>query len=204
MLCPGKFITIHGIDGTGKTTTAREVTRILQTKDIPVHNFEDVKTEIHDPFKEVKMRTPEGTLEELFATLGSKAIQANFIQAQLKKGTWIVKDRWIVDVLADRLHQGVVVPEVTGILEPDLAVILHCHEGTRMDRVTERADATEHDLIQNIAGTRARFFEEYLFDQTVQHAGSVVSIDSSLYGPQQVANMIISHIAPDIDQQRFI
>lgn len=131
--------------------------------------------------------------ERLFYKLGSKAAQGEFFSERLRDGESTIKDRWVIDVLADESHKGVVTTDrvFDSILRPNLAVLLHCNENVRTARMNERLDATAEDLIPCIPGERAYYFQEYLLGHIAASADDYIQLDSSELSPFDLAELVL-------------
>lgn len=199
----GKLVTIHGIDGTGKTTVAREVERELAARAIPVINYDDYKSTKENPIASKKdVADKHGSLEErLAAHLESTSYHSSEIDGLLAKGFHVVKSRYLDDVMAHFVHLGVPqekLDEMIGrfpIIQPDLKVILTVDESVRAKRVRERPDATVQDMDTKVGGSRAQFFEDYV-RRVLQESGgkAFLELDTSSQSARDVSKIIVDGI----------
>lgn len=190
-----KFITVHGIDGTGKTTLVGAIERGLYTRGLDV--APEGLIQVGNPWRALRDEFADITPNErLFYKLGSKVADGQLISEQLASGTNTVKDRWVVDVLADETHKGVVAPKMIfpSILMPDIAVLLVCDEDERMARVTARPDASEDDLIPCAPGQRAYYFQNYLLDHIAASAVDSIQLDSTETSPEALAQLVLERV----------
>lgn len=190
-----KFITIHGIDGVGKTTLVDAVNNNLRAvgRDIASESLDLSKS----PWRNCREQFEKVSISErLFYKLGSKAADGNLIIERLENGITTVKDRWIIDVLADETHKGVVAPDniYLSIVRPHLAVLLLCDEDTRMDRVQSRLEITEDDLVPCIPGERAHYFQRYLLDNLAASAEDCMILDTTDIPPEKLAESVMERI----------
>jgi len=176
------FITIHGIDGTGKTSAARNVAHILTNHNMAAINYDDITDEV--------IPSPL----ESDSTLAKKISQSALIASYLVDGTSIVRDRWLIDVHADRGFKGASVATPQGIITPDYSFVLTCDDSVRMQRVLERGNPTEEDLIPNREGTRAHYFEQYLLHRIGEFARLAIIIDTTELSQDEVAETITNHL----------
>ncbi len=194
MLRRGSFITIHGIDGTGKSTLASALCDELNANSQDAVLFEQLN--LDNPFADNKPNFANlHPQARVFYSLGSKAVESTTI-ASASAQRHVVKDRWVIDVLADQSYCGATIDDsLFGLLSmPDLAVLLTCQEDERMRRIQERGGANANDLVPNIEGTRARYFEQFLMDHLGQSAGQCMQLDSSNVPAVELAKQIAGRI----------
>lgn len=187
---PGRFITVHGIDGTGKTTTTDKLVSALQTRNIEAQTYDTLLVDESGFSKDARsgQRSPQA---QLYRSLGTKCIQGLAIQEALAEGKSVVKDRWAIDVLAANSYLGATVPSgELGILVPDLSILLICSEQVRQQRIGARGHATTDDLVPNTLGTRAYYFERYLMDHLDEHCCRSSLIDTTYMTADEVAEQI--------------
>jgi len=176
------FVTIHGIDGTGKTSAARNVAHMLSRHNIPAINYDDITAEVvADPLQ------PD-------TALAKKLSQSALITQYLESGHSVVRDRWLIDIHADRGFAGNAVAAPSGILTPDYSFVLTCEDSVRMQRVLARGNPTEQDLIPNVEGTRAHYFEQYLLRRIGEFARLAITIDTTELSQDEVAETITNHL----------
>lgn len=191
----GKFITVHGIDGTGKTTLVRAIEDVIRARG--QNSGAEHLASQESPWQRCKDEFSDISLSErIFYKLGSKAAQAALVETRLALGETIVKDRWVIDVLADETHKGAVAPErvFSTILRPDLAVLLVCDESTRTSRIASRGDATPDDLIPCVPGERAYYFQQYLADHMAFSAEDNMQLDSTKMHPAHLAGLVMERV----------
>lgn len=187
---PGKFITIHGIDGTGKTTTARALAYALQDRGLEALNYDALEVVEGAARGQEEMRQDAQT--QLYRSLGRKCIQGFAVQQALTSGKSVVKDRWTIDVLAANTYLGAAVPAGDlGILVPDMSILLVCGEQVRQQRVRARRHATADDLVPNLPGTRAHYFEGYLMDHLGEYSQRAEVIDTTHTALDAVVSQIV-------------
>lgn len=176
------FITIHGIDGTGKTSAAHNVAQALSHYNAPAINYDDITAEvIADPSQ------PDNALAK-------KLSQSALITQYIESGYSVIRDRWLIDIHADRGFRGNTVATPSGILTPDYSFVLTCEDSVRMQRVLARGNPTEQDLIPNLEGTRAHYFEQYLLHRIGEFARHAMVIDTTELSQNEVADTITNHL----------
>lgn len=197
------FITLHGIDGTGKTTTAGFLTQGLNNQNMKAINYDDYeKINVDNPFSAAKKRVVKEASPEaqLAFFLGSTLFHSDVIGGLLQQGYSVVKSRYIDDVLAHHAQLGVKNTEEIAalfpIIQPGLRVILTLDETTRRERIRIRGEVDEKDKEIRTLGSRLDSFENYLIanSENLQVLGKAIRIDTAALDPQQVSQIILDHI----------
>lgn len=187
------FITVHGIDGTGKSTVANCIVEALHGQGAPTLTFDDAEKH-YSPKLPLGPDVPSAEAAS-HPSLSKKAVQSVLVRAASEDGIHVVKDRWLIDVYADNIHKGVELPEPPAeIVMPDLSVILVCSEDIRRQRIMQRGNPTADDLIPKELGTRAQFFETYLLENIGMFASQSMVVDTGDHGPAQVAQQSVAYI----------
>lgn len=203
----GKFITIHGIDGTGKTSSAKEVVKRLEDYGESAIDYDNYKETKINPYKKIKDEIDKcGSLEErLSIYLKSMMYHSNEIESLLKKGFHVVKSRYLDDIKANFSHLGInsermsELEKMFPLVQPDLKVILLLEETERRRRIDIRGVLDDKDLEERKTGSRLDFFEDYLVKAIREApAGSVLAIDTGRFGCNEVAKKIIDHIVHNV------
>ena len=146
-----KFITIHGIDGTGKTSATVKICELLKGQLIECVNYDKSPMREKNPFYAAKKRMLlEGTIEQQFCHyLGSTLYHSNIVSRLLQEGKVVVKSRYIDDVLAHHDHAGVEntekIASLLPIKQPDLKILLTVQEEAREKRIQKRGIEGEED-----------------------------------------------------------
>jgi len=186
----GRFITIEGMEGVGKTTNATFVADWLRARALPVlHTREPGGTALGERLRETLLHAAGSStpvpLAELLMMFAARAqhLQER-IRPALADGTWVLCDRFTD---ASYAYQGagrglgdhpVAVLEtlVHGELQPDLTLLLDAPVAIGLNRARRRGDADRFE------SERAEFFERvrtaYLA-RAQTHSGRIVVIDAS-------------------------
>lgn len=124
------YITIHGPDGSGKTTIGRRVVGLLQSSGREAVFFDDWR-EDHgwkNIFSNYDLRRTIDESGKAFTILQAAkvALDGAVITDLTDSGVTVVKDRGVLDVRADLNYRGLSPSDCHGSLirEPDLAVYL--------------------------------------------------------------------------------
>jgi dTMP kinase len=172
----GRFITLEGIEGAGKTTVARFVREWLEQRGIPfVATREPGGTPLAERVREIVLNrggesiTPDTETLLMFAARGIHL--ANRIRPALAKGEWVVCDRFTD---ATRAYQGAgrgvdrewieqLARAVHGDLQPDRTLLLDLPVAVGQARARARSGPAPTDRFEEEADV---FFErvraEYL------------------------------------------
>lgn len=204
----GKFVSVHGIDGTGKTSTAQAVVDKLEVIGVPSVNYDILRSQNGSPLGEKKKEIDRtGTLEDRLAVyLESMMYHGEAIEALLAQGFHVVKSRYLDDVCAHFAHLGISQEKIEEfkkkfpMVQPDLKVILQLTEAERRRRInTTREVLNDNDLDEKMPGSRAYFFEDYLLKAAqVAPLGSVLHVDTGECDTDAVARKIIDHMLAGI------
>ncbi len=199
----GKFISIHGIDGTGKTTASENVAESLKLHGQAAVNYDNYKEIEANRFSQKKENADKnGTLEErVIAYLESTMYHSDRITELLDKGYHVVKSRYLDDVIAHFTHLGYPKAKLQKLLkkfpmvQPDLKVVLTLDEEKRHERIAYRGVLDERDTQKKEEGTRLQYFEDYLLEAAQKAPeGSVLKIDTGKLNASEVARQIIEHV----------
>jgi dTMP kinase len=150
---PGLFVTIEGIDRSGKSTQARRLTEALGDDALMVREpggtpaGERIRDLLKDPAIELDARS-----EALLFAAARAELVAAVINPALANGKVVVSDRYLDSSLAYQGHaRGLGVDEIrrmndwaTAGLQPDLTVLLRIDPATAAERAGE-ADRFEDE-----------------------------------------------------------
>lgn len=196
------FVTIHGIDGTGKTATTAALATALENRGIATVNYDLHELQLSNPFSAAKERVLRETspAAQLAFYLGSTLYHSDQISQLVIDGYAVVKSRYLDDVLAHHEHLGVenvqAIAALFPVVQPDFQVVLTLSEHERRRRIEERGIVDAYDLVEKVAGSRMEYFENYLLTHTqaLQDIGRAMHIQTDTIKPQEVAEEIIKYM----------
>lgn len=194
------FITIHGIDGTGKSTTVKRIVELLTKSNINALDYSDYEKEIKNPISIAKKEviTKCTPIEQFYYYLSSTLFHSRQIESLKKEGVSVIKDRYITDVNAHHSFLGVLqVEEISNavpLLMPNLEVFLTIDESIRRERIKQRGVIDEKDLQEKNDFSRLGYFEKYLLKRAKQLGDSAIIIDTTNISPDEVAKQVVEKI----------
>ncbi len=165
----GKFITVEGIEGVGKSTNIEHLMAIIEEHGFAVlRTREPGGTPMAERIRQMLLEHGEETLPdvaELLLFFASRSLHiCNTILPALDSGRWVVCDRFTdasrayqgcgrgldmkrIDSLADWVHDG---------LEPDLTILLDAPAEIGMKRAQQRGEADRLETEQRSFYQRVR------------------------------------------------
>jgi dTMP kinase len=172
----GRFITLEGIEGAGKSTVARIVCEWLGARSVPVRlTREPGGTPLAERVRQVVLERGSENLSPVTETLlmfSARGIHLeNLIRPTLARGEWVVCDRFTD---ATRAYQGngrgvdaglieSLASAVHGGLQPDRTLLLDLPPATGLARARQRsglaADRFEAETEVFFARVRAGYLE---------------------------------------------
>lgn len=172
----GRFITLEGIEGAGKSTVARMVCEWLAGRSIPVRmTREPGGTPLAERVRQIVLERGEERLSPVTETLlmfSARGIHVeNLIRPALARGEWVVCDRFTD---ATRAYQGSgrgvdtawidsLAKSVHGDLQPDCTLLLDLPPAVGLARARQRsglsADRFEAETEAFFARVRAGYLD---------------------------------------------
>jgi dTMP kinase len=162
----GKFITVEGIEGVGKSTNVAHLTKAIEARGHTVITTrEPGGTPMAERIREMLIEhgdEPMSDVAELLLMFASRSLHVNnVIVPALASGTWVVCDRFVD---ASRAYQGggrglpmkdinQIANLVLGDLKPDLTILLDAPVEIGMGRADKRGAPDRFET------ERAAFFE---------------------------------------------
>jgi dTMP kinase len=160
----GKLITIEGIDGAGKTTLAKSLAEILKIKynvaveSEPTHGFYGMK------FREALSNEQSEPVADLCLMVLDKLDHQVIIRDYLKKGTWVICDRYVMSTQVYQSLQDIDINVINylckGLVKPDLELLIDVEPEEAMKRINARSVKTEkYEKIEKLIRLRELYLK---------------------------------------------
>jgi len=188
---PGRFLTIEGIEGVGKTTQVTRLSEALRERGIAhVVTREPGGTPLAERIREIVLNARDETLPpraELLLMFAARAVHLqNLVEPNLAAGRWVLCDRFTDATYA---YQGggrgmsgedirMLETLVQGARRPDLTVLLDAPVEQALQRARQRNAGAVTDRFES---ERAEFFERVRGAYRARAAaepGRIASIDA--------------------------
>jgi dTMP kinase len=165
----GRFITLEGIEGVGKTTQVARLSSALKARGIPhVVTREPGGTPLAERIREVVLTARDERMPptaELLLMFAARAVHlANHVEPQLRAGQWVICDRFTDATYAyqgggrglrvDHIRE--LESMVQGALRPDLTILLDAPVPKALARARTRNAGAPDDRFES---ERSEFFE---------------------------------------------
>ena len=165
----GRFITIEGIEGVGKTTNIEWIKQCLSERGIPhLHTREPGGTALAEQIRELLLTPREEKMADMTELLLVFAARAQHLEQLVKPalgaGTWVICDRFTDATYAyqgggrglDMQAIATLETLVQGQLRPDLTLILDIDPATGLARARQRSapDRFEQEAISFFSKVR--------------------------------------------------
>jgi dTMP kinase len=209
---PGRFLTIEGIEGVGKSTQVARLSKSLNERGIAhVVTREPGGTPLAERIREIVLNSGDETLPptaELLLMFAARAVHlTNHVEPQLRAGRWVVCDRFIDATYAyqgggRRLGLGNIrelETMVLGARRPDLTVLLDLPVDQALRRARQRNAGAAADRFES---ERADFFErvrEAYLSRAAAEPNRIAVIDAS-----QSADRVASQIVKLLEARSWI
>ena len=169
MSMAGRFITMEGIEGVGKTTQVARLSAALEKLGIAhVVTREPGGTPLAESIREVVLSTRAETLPptaELLLMFAARAVHlANHVEPNLRAGRWVICDRFTDATYAyqgggrrlsmEKISELEIM--VQGALRPDFTVLLDAPVDNALARARRRNAGAPEDRFER---ERSEFFE---------------------------------------------
>jgi dTMP kinase len=201
----GKFISLEGIEGAGKSTLARALEAALRARGIPVVlTREPGGTPLAEQLRAIALERDSERISAQAETLimfASRAIHVeNMIRPALVSGSWVICDRFtdatrayqgagrgvdrvLIDHLAEAVHGG---------LWPDRTLVLDLPVEEGLTRARQRHDGGDRFEDENV-----RFFERVrsCYRSLATSEARRIRVLDATEGPQRVAEQALAALA---------
>ncbi len=179
----GAFITIEGIDGSGKDTLAQKITEYLEKEGIDVIVTREPGDALGGNVRRILMEEKPLPLSEMLLFMADRHEHVEkVIRPSLEDGKWVISVRYIDSSVAYQGARGVdrelierLNNEAVGNVFPDLTILLDLPVEDAMRRIEDRGDVVEHfekeEFLRKVRGI-------YLEDASV-HQDRIVIIDAA-------------------------
>lgn len=202
----GRFITVEGIEGVGKTTNIAHLRLTLENRGIEVLTTrEPGGTPMAERIRELLIEhgdEPMPDIAELLLMFAARALHvSNVIEPALNKGTWVVCDRFTD---ASRAYQGggrgidmgninQLANWVHGDLQPDLTILLDAPVDTSLSRAGRRGepDRIETEHAEFFTRVRASYLQ---LAEAEQERFAVVDARQSLEAVRSTIEKLVANI----------
>jgi dTMP kinase len=166
----GRFLTIEGIEGVGKSTQVARLSQHLTDRGIGhVVTREPGGTPLAERIRDLVLDSSGGEsmppVAELLLMFAARAVHlANHVEPQLLAGRWVLCDRFIDATYAyqgggrglSTAHIGQLESMVIGLRRPDLTVLLDAPVEQALQRARQRNAGAAADRFES---ERSEFFE---------------------------------------------
>jgi dTMP kinase len=209
---PGRFLTIEGIEGVGKSTQVARLSKSLNERGIAhVVTREPGGTPLAERIREIVLKSGDETLPptaELLLMFAARAVHlTNHVEPQLRAGRWVVCDRFIDATYAyqgggRRLGLGNIrelETMVLGARRPDLTVLLDLPVDQALRRARQRNAGAAADRFES---ERADFFErvrEAYLSRAAAEPNRIAVVDAS-----QSADLVALRILKLLEARSWI
>lgn len=171
---PGRFITVEGIEGVGKTTNIKWIRKCLDKQHVAhIHTREPGGTALAEQIRDLLLTPRDEKMCELTELLLVFAARAQHLEALIKpalaQGTWVICDRFTDATFAYQgggrgLDTNVISSletMVQGCLRPDLTLILDIDPAEGLARARRRGvpDRFEQEALEFFGRVRACYLQ---------------------------------------------
>lgn len=184
------FIVVEGLDGTGKSTTAKALAQALQGKflNTPLDKFKAVRPELEAIYGD------ESLARQLFYA-STAVCSSNRVIEELKTYECVVIDRyWLSTQVYHSWRtngEHFLLSEVEQeILKPDITIYLSLSLEDRMKRLGGRDDNTEEDRLTTDITANQKLNELYRSYANTDFVGKWLEVDASLATDRILAKIL--------------
>jgi dTMP kinase len=199
----GRFLTIEGIEGVGKTTQVARLSATLHERGIAhVVTREPGGTPLAEKIRDIVLNSrdePLPPVAELLLMFAARAVHlANHVEPNLRAGRWVICDRFIDATYAyqgggrrlsaDAIRQ--LESMVLGSRSPDLTVLLDAPVAQALKRARQRNAGAAEDRFES---ERGEFFErvrDAYCARAAAEPGRIAVVDAGQSADQVAAGIL--------------
>jgi dTMP kinase len=194
---PGHFVTLDGVGGAGKTTTAHLVVDILSRQGLGALYSREPSDSVIGQFVREQFGAISGHALAALVAADRFDHLATVISPARRAGTIVVCDRYVASSLVLQALDGV--PEAyieelnAPAPQPDLAVLLTADPDTAWARVSQRGShGRSEESPQQSAAEHAAY--QRIGARLQARGWNVATLDTASAGPAEVAEAVVSLI----------
>jgi dTMP kinase len=203
MNTPGRFISLEGIEGVGKTTQVARLSTALEVRGIAhVVTREPGGTPLAERIREVVLTARDECMPptaELLLMFAARAVHlANHVEPQLRTGRWVICDRFTDATYAYQgggrglraEHIRELESMVQGALRPDLTILLDAPVAKALARARTRNAGSPDDRFES---ERNEFFErvrEVYLSRAAAEPQRIAVVDATRTADEVTANLL--------------
>jgi dTMP kinase len=209
---PGRFLTVEGIEGVGKTTQVARLSAALKDRGIAhVVTREPGGTPLAERIREIVLNARDEALPplaELLLMFAARSVHlANHVEPNLRAGRWVICDRFTDATYAyqgggrglsiDTIGQ--LETMVQGVRRPDLTLLLDAPVEQALRRARQRNPGSAADRFES---ERVEFFErvrEVYLSRAASEPQRIAAIDAS-----QSADLVAARILALLEERSWI
>lgn len=211
-VAPGRFLTIEGIEGVGKSTQVARLAEALTRRGIPhVVTREPGGTPLAESIRDLVLNAREEALPptaELLLMFAARSVHLfNYIEPHLQAGRWVICDRFTDATYAYQGGGRRLDPApirqletlVQGARRPDLTVLLDVPVEQALRRARQRNAGAPSDRFES---ERAEFFErvrDVYCERAAAEPERIAVVDAS-----QSADHVAARIIELLEQRSWI
>jgi dTMP kinase len=196
MTC-GLFVTIDGLGGVGKTTTARLVVDELHKRALPALYTREPSDSPTGRFVREQFGTMRGHALACLVAADRLDHVTTIIIPALQAGTTVICDRYIASSLVLQSLDGVPSAYIADLnspaRRPDLAVVLEAGAQTAWARINQRGSHGRFEEHREQSDVEHRAYKQVAADLKIQ-SWNIHTIDSETTTAPQVAGQIVELI----------
>ncbi|BDB40979.1 MULTISPECIES: dTMP kinase [Mycobacterium] len=192
-MTPGLFVTIDGLGGAGKTTTAQLVVEELHTRALPALYTHEPSDSATGRFVREQFGSINGPALACLVAADRLDHVARVISPALEAGTIVICDRYVASSLVLQSLDGVPASYITALNSPaprpDLAVVLEASADTAWSRIVGRGSHGRFEEHRAQSDAEHRAYAQVAADLTSQ-GWNMHTVDTEATAAPQVAVMI--------------